>query len=112
MLELLAAVIVALVPVSTVIGLLVLAGRVQRRREEATAQQARVTDAIHKELGPVAAPLVATRVGRPWQVLIPMPVDRPGLTSKVLTVAHRALAGSPTRFEIVFVPRDARQEPR
>jgi hypothetical protein len=40
--------------------------------------------------------------------VIPVRFEDPGFAGRILTVAHRALAGSPTRFQIVLVPQTAR----
>jgi len=107
MLESLIAIAIALVPFIAVAGLLVVADRVQRRRESATARQVSLTNAIHQELGAVAAPRVERRAFRPWRVLIPVPFDQPRLALQVMTVAHRAMAGSAVPYQIVLVARAA-----
>lgn len=106
--EMLAPIAIALVPFLVVAGLLVLAERVQRRRDRVTARQVSITDAIHQELGAVAAPTVEEPAWGPWRVVIPVRFEDPGFAGRILTVAHRALAGSPTRFQIVLVPQTAR----
>lgn len=105
MLELLAAIAIALLPFLVVAGLLVVAERVQRRRERVTARQVSITDAIHQELGAVVAPTVEKSPWGPWRVVIPVRFEDPGFASHVLAVAHRALAGSPAPFQIVLVPQ-------
>ncbi len=86
MLELLAAIAIALLPFLVVAGLLVVAERVQRRRERVTARQVSIT-------------------WGPWRVVIPVRFEDPGFASHVLAVAHRALAGSSASFQIVLVPQ-------
>jgi len=105
--ELLAAIAIALVPFVIVAGLLVAAERLQRRRERVTARQVSITDAIHQELGAVVAPTVEKSAWGPWRVVIPVRFEDPGFASRILTITHRALAGSPARFQIVLVPQTA-----
>jgi len=107
MLELLAAITIALLPFVVVAGLLVVAERVQRRRERVTARQVSLTEAIHQELGAVVAPTVQKRAWGPWRVVIPVRFEDPGFASHVLAIAHRALAGSTAPFQIVLVPQAA-----
>src|SRR5919201_1659727 len=105
MLDLLVVITVALVPVGAVGGLLLVAERIRRARERVIARQVAITDALHHELGAVVAPTVAKRPWGSWRVVIPVAADQPALAGQVLTVAHRALAGSPTRVSIVLLPR-------
>jgi hypothetical protein len=67
-----------------------------------------VTDAIHRELGAVVAPVVRKRPWGPWRLELAMPLDRPDVIEAVLRTARRALepitGGS---FEIVLLPRVA-----
>ena len=107
MLELLAAITIALSPFVFVIGLLVVADRMQRRRDHVTARQVSITDAIHHELGAVVAPTVQKSAWGPWRVVIPVRFEDPGFASRILSIAHRVLAGSPTRFQIVLIPQTA-----
>lgn len=95
-------------PFLAVVGLLILARIVERRREERTARQVAVTDAIHRELGAVVAPVVDKPVLGPWRVTIPVPFERPALVGSVLAVAHDALPAPPSRVQIVLVPQPTR----
>lgn len=80
--------------------------RVHEIREVSAHRQIVVTDAIHRELGPVVAPVVRKRPWGPWQLQIAVPFDRPGLVESVLRIARRALESlTSTPFEIVLVPR-------
>jgi hypothetical protein len=96
-------------PLLVVIGLLALAARVQRARDAISARQVAVTDAIHRELGAVAAPVVRKRAWGPWQVQIAVDFERPALVNAVLAVAYEAFG----RFDrlgsvrFVLVPREA-----
>lgn len=105
MLTSLIAVAVGLAPFVAVAVLLALSARWQRRRQEEAARQVAVTEAIHRELGAVAAPVVVRRAWGPWRVLIPVPFDRPALVARILSVAHRALPASASPFQIVLVAR-------
>jgi hypothetical protein len=92
-----------------------LATRVQRARLDAVRRQIVVTDAIHAELGAVVAPTVRRRLGGRWQLLIPVPFDRPETIKRVIEVAYAAF-GAPERadsgrFELVLSPQ-AKPVPR
>jgi len=92
--------------VAFVAGPLVLADWIHARRRETIARQIAVTDAIHGELGAVVAPVVTRRLGGPWEVVIPVPFDRPALVERVLAIAHRTLASSRGRdVRIVLTPQ-------
>jgi len=106
MLAALAVVVLALSPLVTVVALLELATRRERRIEGAVARQIALTDAIAEELGAVVAPVVAKRPWGLWQVRMAVPFSRPATTSRVLGIAHRVLdrtcAGG---YEIVLTPQ-------
>lgn len=102
---LLAAVVVVLFPFTTVLALLLLVRRAEARRDEAVARQIRLTDAIHRDLGAVVAPVVTRgRRGR-WRVSIAVPFERPALVGAVLDIVHGAF---PERFDLVLTPREPR----
>jgi len=84
----------ALVPVILVVGMLLLATRIQRARAEAVARQIGVTDAIHLRFGPVVAPVVERRRGGRWRAVIPVPFSQPDVVAGVVDVAERTLAGA------------------
>ncbi len=92
-----------------VIGLvaLVVAGMArERRNEQEVACEAVVTDAIHRELGAVVAPIVRKPLWGPWRLFLVLPLEQPDLVATVLRVARRALAPMPpSRFVIVVTPR-------
>ena len=116
MLTLLVAVTVVVLPFGAVVGLLLLAGRVQRGQQVRVAQQIAVTDAIHRELGAVVAPSLAKRLWGAPRLVIPAPLERPSMVAAVLTIAHRVLRGwdgaGTARIEIVVVPRPEGRVPR
>jgi hypothetical protein len=92
-------------PVLLVLGLLGVAAWRDRRREAMVARQIRLTDAIADEIGPVVAPLVSKPLGRPWRVEIRVPVGRPALVSRIVTIAHEVLTRTGAgRYELVLTP--------
>lgn len=80
-------------------------GRSQRRREAARARQVTLTDAIHRELGAVAAPVVSARGRHGWRITMPAPLDQPGMVAALVHITVRAFGGA--RVEIVLTPQDA-----
>ncbi len=93
---------VLLFPFATVVALLRLAARLERARAAVISRQIALTDAIHRDLGPVVSPWVTRRGGR-WRVSVAVPFDRPALVEAVLAVVQRAF---PERFELVLTPRE------
>ena len=89
-------------PFAVVVALLRLAVRVERARAAIVARQIALTDAIHRDLGPVVSPWVTRRGGR-WRVSVAVPFDRPVLVQAVVAVARRAF---PERFELVLTPQE------
>jgi hypothetical protein len=73
--------------------LLLTSGRVARARDERIARQIALTDALHREVGPVVAPWVYRR-GRGWEVQMAVPFERPALVEQILDVTRQALAAS------------------
>jgi hypothetical protein len=76
--------------------LLGLAGRVQRAREERVERQIAVTDAIHRELGAVVAPVVTRRGRNAWKVAMAAPFDRPVAVGRILAIAYDVVAAEPS----------------
>ncbi len=106
MLTLLTVTLVILAPFAVVAGLLALAAYRDRVREERRVRQIAVTEAIHREVGPVVAPVVRRRIWGRWQLLIELPPERAALGGAVLGAAQRALdAPVAPSLEIVLVPR-------
>jgi hypothetical protein len=83
---------VALVPVVLIVGMLLLAARIEHTRTEAVARQIWVTDAIHRRFGPVVAPVVERQRGGRWRAVIPVPFSQPDVVAGVVDVAERTLA--------------------
>jgi hypothetical protein len=78
-------------------ALLALAGRAERARNEVVERQIAVTDAIHRELGPVVAPVVTRRGRNAWEIAMATPLDRPVTTGRLLVIAHDALIAPDAR---------------
>jgi hypothetical protein len=85
---------VVVLPLTGLLATLLLMGRVQRAREVRIARQVGVTDAIHRELGAVVAPVVKRRgAGRSWRVEIAVPFESPLIVGRVGAIAHTAMLG-------------------
>jgi hypothetical protein len=108
MLDLLSLAVVVIIPPALVVMLLLYSNHVQQAGAHAVARQVAVTDAIHRELGAVVAPVMRRGWGA-WELRMAVPLERPNLVGPVLAVAHRALARSASakseRVRIVLVPR-------
>jgi hypothetical protein len=87
-----AGIAVALVPFAAVLALLWLSAWIERRREMAVARQIELTDAIHRELGAVAAPTVRPGARGSWRVLMAVPVDRPETLGALVRIADRVIS--------------------
>jgi hypothetical protein len=92
---------VTLAPFAGVAALLAAAGALQRARAAVAARQVALTDAVHRDLGPVVSPWVARRPFGRWRVTITVPLDRPGFVAAVLDVVRGAFAEP---FDIVLRP--------
>jgi hypothetical protein len=101
----------ALIPVAAVIVLLRVTAAIARRRDTRVARQIALTDAIHRELGAVAAPVVTRRLGGGWLVRMAVPLDRPGTTATLVRIAERHFAADAGtgRFRIVLLPAEQRR---
>ena len=99
---LLVVVAVMVFPFVVVVALVRLAVRVERARAAAISRQIALTDALHRDLGPVVSPWVTRRGGR-WRVSVAVPFDRPAIVEAVLADVQRAF---PERFELVLTPRE------
>jgi hypothetical protein len=98
--------VIAAIPFVAVSALLKFAERLQDRRDLQRDQQIMLTDAIHWELGAVAAPVVQRRPGGGWRVSMAVPIDRPAVAAALLRVIARHFAAekAPERLEIVLRP--------
>ena len=105
-------IMIALLPFLAVWALLDLSRRIQRRREERVARQIALTDAIHRELGPVAAPDVTRSLSGEWTVSMRLPLEREatvGVITRLTQDLFRRLDRQETpRLRLVLIPRVAR----
>ena len=101
---------IALTPFLVVIALLRLAESVSVRRDARNARQIALTDAIHRELGAVAAPMVSRRPGGGWLVSMAVPLDRPGTTAAIVRITERMFArdGGVDPLRILLTPAATR----
>ena len=106
MTTLVAVFVIAAIPFLVVSALLKLAERLQDRRDLQRDQQIMLTDAIHWELGAVAAPVVSRRRDGGWRVSMAVPIDRPAVVAALLrvTARHFAVEKAAERLEIVLRP--------
>jgi hypothetical protein len=100
---------VAAAPLAIVGGLLRLTARVQRRREVRCARQIELTDAIHREMGAAAAPVVERTWGGGWLVRMMVPLDSPAVVAAIVGVTSRVFAFSSAqdRLQILLTAQPA-----
>lgn len=102
-------IMIALIPFLAVWALLNLSRRVQRRRAERVARQIALTDAIHGELGAVAAPVVTRSLTGTWTVSMRLPLHREGMVGAItrLTqdVFRRLDRQDAPRLRLVLIPQ-------
>jgi hypothetical protein len=100
------AIALILAPFGAIVAWLVVAERVQRRRDDRYAHQIELTDAIHRELGAITAPFVRKRRDGRWLVSMTVPLDRPDTVATILRVTDRFFASDASRdgapYEIVL----------
>ena len=108
---LLTVVVVGLFPCLTLLALLGLTARVERRRAAVIASQIELTDAIHREVGALVAPWVMRRPGGAWRVRIAVPFERPAVVEACVAVVRRTFT---ERFDLVLTPQEnaVRRGPR
>ncbi len=106
MTTLLTALVVVAIPFLAVTALLLWAERREDRRQLARDRQIALTDAIHWELGAVAAPTVTRRSRGGWRVSIPVSLERPAAVAAILrvTACHFAAQKPAEHLEIVLTP--------
>jgi hypothetical protein len=104
MLTLVTVVLAVIVPATLLVALLLAVGRTERARDARIARQVAVTDAIHRELGAVVAPVVRRRFGRDWRVEIAVPFESEATVGRVVSLAHAAMVrtGVDRGIEIVL----------
>ena len=96
-----------------VIGsLLWLERRVEQRRSAGIARQIALTDAIHFELGAVAAPEVRRAWRSAWTVSVAVPLEREGTVGAIVRIAHELFSAldrvDVPRIRVVLRPQDQR----
>ena len=105
-------IMIALLPFLAVWALLHLSGRIQRRREERVARQIALTDAIHRELGAVAAPEVTRSLSGTWTVSMRLPLHREGtvgvITRLTQDLFRRLDRQDPPQLRLVLIPQTVR----
>jgi hypothetical protein len=110
------AVVMTLLPFLAVAGLLWLAGRIRARREACIARQIALTDAIHRELGAVAAPEVRRGRSREWIVSVRVPLHREETVGAIIRITHdvfrRLEREDPPRLRVVLRPQESRPRAR
>lgn len=94
-------------PLAAVVALLGAVGRIERARETRIARQVAVTDAIHRELGAVVAPVVRRRFGGRFRVEIAVPFQSPATVGRVASIAHAALRGD--AVDVVLTAQEPRE---
>src|SRR5205809_7385735 len=86
---LLTVVVVGLFPCLTLLALLGLTARVERRRAAVIARQIELTDAIHREVGALVAPWVMRRPGGAGRVRVAVPFGLPAVVEASVAVVPR-----------------------
>src|SRR2546430_6261279 len=86
-------VVVGLFPCLTLLALLGLTARVERRRAAVIARQIELTDAIHREVGALVAPWVMRRPGGAWRVRVAVPFERPPVVEAIVAGVGPAVPG-------------------
>ena len=106
------AVVIMLTPFLAVWGLLVLARGRERHRETCVARQIALTDAIHRELGAVAAPDVHRTWSGEWVVSVRVVLSREDTVGILARITHelfrRLDRQDPPRLRMVLLPREPR----
>jgi hypothetical protein len=104
------AIATAIVPFVAVGSLLWVSRRVAQRRAAGIARQIALTDALHREIGAAAAPLVRhSRLGG-WTVSVAVPLEREDTVGAVVRIAHQVFSRldrvDAPRVRIVLTPRE------
>ncbi|HEU5218193.1 MAG TPA: hypothetical protein VFU23_06010 [Gemmatimonadales bacterium] len=107
-----ATVMIVLIPFLAVWGLLMVARSVERRREARVARQITLTDAIHRELGAAAAPVVRRTWSGEWVVSVRLGLTREatvGTIARITSELFRRLdRQDPPRLRLVLIPQESR----
>jgi hypothetical protein len=103
---------VVVLPLTSLTVLLLLVERIQRAREARIARQVGVTDAIHRELGAVVAPVVKRRMGGGWRVEIAVPFESPAIVGRIVAITHAAMLRSrPSTIDVVLTAQEPQVRP-
>jgi hypothetical protein len=106
------AIVIAMIPFLGVGGLMWASQRIERRRTERIACQIMLTDAIHRELGAAAAPVVRQTRQDGWIVSMAVPIGSDAIVAALVRITHRFFSerdGVDTpRLRIVLMPRARR----
>jgi hypothetical protein len=101
---------VILVPFVAVWALVRIRSAFERRRDAGAARQIALTDAIHRELGAAAAPVVRRGWLSGWTVSIPLPLDHEATVGAIVRITtnlfRRLDAQDPPRLRMVLIPRE------
>ena len=104
--------VTAVLPVAAVAGLLWLAGVIREGRAAGIARQIALTDAIHRELGAAAAPVVRWSWPRGWIVSVRLPLHREETVGAVTRITHdvfrRLDRCDRPRLRLVLLPQEHR----
>ena len=104
--------VTAVLPFAAVVGLLWLARGIGERREAGVTRQIMLTDAIHRELGAVAAPEVTRSWARGWIVSVRLPLYRADMVGAITRITHdlfrRLDREDVPRLRLVLIPRELR----
>jgi hypothetical protein len=100
------------VPFALVMGLLWLARVIREKREAGVVRQIALTDAIHRELGAAAAPVVTRSWTRGWIVSVRVPLHREDMVGAITRITRdlfsRLDGQDPPRLRLVLIPRELR----
>ena len=101
-----AALVIVAIPFLAVSALLKLSEHFQDRLELERERQVDLTDAIHWELGAIAAPVVRHLRGGGWRVSMAIPLERSAEVAALvrLTAKHFSAEKAAERLEIVLRP--------
>lgn len=109
-------VVAALAPFAAVAGLLWLARVIGNKRDAGIARQIVLTDAIHRELGAVAAPVVRRGWTRGWTVWVRLPLQREETVGVITRITHdlfrRLDRQDPPALRLVLIPQELRPSDR
>lgn len=77
-----------------------------RRRLRRVVAQVAVTDAVHREVGALVAPVVSRRLGTPWTVSMALGSRELPAAGRLTAIARRVLGRDGAPVRVVLLPRD------